>query len=319
MDDRNPTARALRCLEVLSDHPGIGAVELAERLGVSERAARRYVAVLREADVPVESVRGRHGGYRLGRGHRTPLIFTTQEALALVMAVLDGHHAAADATEPVGKALGKLLRALPDGIAEQASAVRRMVSVAPDLAAARPDPATVTAVAGAVGRAHRIRLGYRSEAGRSFEVDVDPWALVVWRSRWYLLCRIADHDTMESERCFRVDRVVSVTALPQRAPRPPDLDPVERLEQNLASGWEYPVEVVIDASVAHVARWLPRSLGRVEAVEDHRSRLVATTGNPWFYAEQLVCLPVDYRIVGSPELRAAARTLAARLLAATQG
>ena len=33
----------------------------------SQRAARRYVAVLREAGVPIESVRGPYGGYRVGR------------------------------------------------------------------------------------------------------------------------------------------------------------------------------------------------------------------------------------------------------------
>ena len=53
--DTSPTARALLCLEVLQDHPGITAERLAGKLGVSERAARRYVAILREAGIPVES------------------------------------------------------------------------------------------------------------------------------------------------------------------------------------------------------------------------------------------------------------------------
>jgi predicted DNA-binding transcriptional regulator YafY len=34
---------------------------------VTERAARRYVAILREADIPVESAPGPYGGYRVGR------------------------------------------------------------------------------------------------------------------------------------------------------------------------------------------------------------------------------------------------------------
>ena len=55
------------------------------------------VAGLREAGIPVESERGPYGGYRLGRGLRLPpLVFSSTEALGLVMAVLDGHHAAAD-------------------------------------------------------------------------------------------------------------------------------------------------------------------------------------------------------------------------------
>lgn len=42
------------------------------RLNVSDRAARRYVSILREAGVHIDSSRGRHGGYRLGRSLRPP-------------------------------------------------------------------------------------------------------------------------------------------------------------------------------------------------------------------------------------------------------
>ena len=115
MAETSPTARALLTLELLQGHPGITADRLASRLGVTERATRRYVAILREAGIPVSSVSGRAGGYRLGRGLRLPpLMFSPEEALGLVMAVLDGHHAASEPTQPVGSALGKLLRALPE-------------------------------------------------------------------------------------------------------------------------------------------------------------------------------------------------------------
>ena len=77
MSEISPTARALRALDLLQGRPGITASELAQRLGVTERAARRYVAILREADIPVESTRGPYGGYTLGRGLRLPpLVFS---------------------------------------------------------------------------------------------------------------------------------------------------------------------------------------------------------------------------------------------------
>jgi predicted DNA-binding transcriptional regulator YafY len=78
----SPTARALQALEILQIQPGTTADQIAERLGVTGRAARRYVAILREAGVPVESSRGRYGGYWLGRGVRLPpVVFTQEEAL----------------------------------------------------------------------------------------------------------------------------------------------------------------------------------------------------------------------------------------------
>jgi predicted DNA-binding transcriptional regulator YafY len=135
--DASPTARALLTLELVQGSPGISASLIGDKLGVSERAARRYVGILREAGIPIESVRGPYGGYRVGRGLRLPpLVFSSTEALGLVMAVLDGHHDAGDPTGLVGGAIGKIVRALPEPVAAQAEAVRRTTATAPDRAAA---------------------------------------------------------------------------------------------------------------------------------------------------------------------------------------
>ena len=68
--DASPAARALLVLEMIQNAPGITADRLADRLGLSDRAVRRHVGILREAGIPVESTRGRYGGYRIGRGMR---------------------------------------------------------------------------------------------------------------------------------------------------------------------------------------------------------------------------------------------------------
>ena len=186
--DASPTARALLALELIQGHPGITADRIASKLGVSERAARRYAGILREAGIPIASVRGPHGGYRVGRGLRLPpLMFTAAEALGLVMAVLDGHHDAGDTAGPVGSALGKIMRALPEPVAAQAEAVRRTTAPAPDRATTRPDPATTAVLVQACSDHRRVRLGYRLEAGSENVIEADPWAVVVRHSRWYLL------------------------------------------------------------------------------------------------------------------------------------
>jgi predicted DNA-binding transcriptional regulator YafY len=204
----SPTARALLALELIGGSPGITADQLAVRLGVSERAARRYVGILREADIPIDSVRGPYGGYRVGRGLRLPpLVFTATEALGLVMAVLDGHHDASDTTSPVGSGLGKIVRALPGPVAAQAEAVRRATAPAPDRAAARPDPQTTTELVQACSEHRRVRVAYRSEAGLERDFEVDPWAVVVRHGRWYLLCW---SHTSNGRRAYRIDRVRAV-------------------------------------------------------------------------------------------------------------
>lgn len=314
--DASPTARALLALELIQGSPGITADRLADKLGVSQRAARRYVGILREAGIPIESVRGPHGGYRLGRGLRLPpLMFSAAEALGLVMAVLDGHHDASDPTDPVGAALGKIMRALPEAVAAQAEAVRRTTAPAPDRGAARPDPGTTTALVQACANHRRVRLGYRSEAGSERVVEVDPWALVVRHGRWYLLCW---SHTSSARRAYRIDRVRGVEVRDDTFSPPADLDPVADLEAHLAVGWEYDVEVVIDAPVEKVARCVPRTVGLLEPLDADSTRLVGSTSNPAWYAEQLAVIPAPYRIVRCPQLQEAARALGQRLLAASE-
>jgi predicted DNA-binding transcriptional regulator YafY len=312
--DASPTARALLALELVQGNPGITADRLAGKLGVSERAVRRYVGILREAGIPIESVRGPYGGYRVGRGLRLPpLMFSATEALGLVMAVLDGHHDASDPTDLVGSALAKIMRALPEPVAAQAEAVRRATAPAPDRAAARPDPETTTTLVQACSNHRRVRLGYRSEAGREWVTEVEPWAVVVRHGRWYLLCRAPATD---ARRAYRVDRVRGVEVLDDTFTPPVDLDPVAMLEEHLAVGWEYEVEVVIDGPFDTVARCLPRPLGRLERLDVGTTRLVGSTSNPVWYAEQLAATPAPYRIVKGPELQAAARAIGRRMLAA---
>jgi predicted DNA-binding transcriptional regulator YafY len=312
--DASPTARALLALELVQGSPGITAERLAGKLGVSDRAARRYIGILREAGIPIESVRGPYGGYHVGRGLRLPpLMFSATEALGLVMAVLDGHHDASDPAGPAGRALGKIVRALPEPVAAQAEAVRQSTAPAPDRAAARPDPGTTTALVLACSSHRRVRIGYRTEAGSEWLIEADPWAVVVRHGRWYLLCWSR---TTDARRAYRIDRVRAVEVLDDTFSPPAGLDPVATLEEHLAVGWEYDVDAVIEAPIETAGRCLPRALGRLEPLDAGTTRLVGSTSNPVWYAQQLAAIPAPYRIVRCPELQEATRVLGQRLLAA---
>jgi predicted DNA-binding transcriptional regulator YafY len=310
--DVSPTARALLALEVIQNHPGITAQSLGDSLGVTERAARRYVAILREADLPIESVSGPHGGYRVGRGLRLPpLMFTAAEAIGLVMAVLEGHRDAASPTDLVGGALAKIVRVLPERVS---GPVRALRTVPPPLAApgTSPSPVLAAQLIEACTAAHRVRLGYRLHTADRM-MDIDPWAVVLRHSRWYLL---GWSHTVQARRVLRVDRIVSVDALPDAFTPPNDLDALRTLEEHLSQGWTYPVDVLVEATVEEVSRWLPRSLGRLEPEPEGRTRIRATTDEPDWYARQLAVLPAPFRIIGSPELQRAAAALGRRLVQA---
>lgn len=310
----SPAARALVALELIERRPGIKAADLAHRIGVTDRAARRYVATLRDAGIPVEASRGRNGGYRLGRGLRLPpLHFGASEALALVMAALEGHHDVADPESMVGAAIARILRALPASVAAQADSMRTSATSVPDRAAARPDPQTTAALVEVCSEGQLVRLSYRTEAGRRLEVEVEPWFVVVRHGRWYLLCRLwSTHDV----RAYRVDRVVAVTPLGGRFDPPRGVDPVALLESHLASGWAYGVVAVIHAPIDEVSRYLPTHLGRLEALTDHTTRLVGSTSDPAMYAQGLAYCPAAFQVQDGEEVRAAVVALGHRLLAA---
>src|SRR5215471_14720880 len=264
--DLSPTGRALRALELLQAQPGITAGQLAADLDVTERAARRYIAILREADIPVESTRGPYGGYRVGRGIRLPpLVFTAAEALGLVMAALDGSHAAADADDPVGAALGKIIRALPENIGRPAATMRQHAAAAPDRGAVRPGTETTSTLVAAVAAQRRVSIGYRSQSGRQWAEDVDPWAVVVRHGRWYLLCH---SHRANAVRAYRIDRIQSVAAGGEQFRAPGDLDYADLLEEHLAAGWEFETKVVFDAPCDLVARYVRPPMGRLSRSDD---------------------------------------------------
>jgi predicted DNA-binding transcriptional regulator YafY len=237
-------------------------------------------------------------------------MFTPAEALGLVMAVLEGHPA--DDDDPVGQALGKIVRALPEPLARPADAVRRVPARGWHVVV--PDAEVTLQLVQASDAGQRVRLRYGHEADRQWDVEIDPWAIVVRHRRWYLLGWSHDKD---ARRVLRVDRVRAVTVLSETFQAPPGLDALAAVEEQLSMGWRYAVEVIVDAPLAQCRHWLPRSLGRLEEIDADTSRLVATTDEPEWYAAQLANLPMTLRLVGSPEVRAAMSDLGRRLLAAS--
>jgi len=168
----------------------------------------------------------------------------------------------------------------------------------------------------AAGR--RLRLTYRrgrwADDSADREMAVDPWAVVLRRSRWYLLCW---SHTVDARRVLRIDRIVTASQSPETFTPPAGLDALAVLEEHLSQGWTYEVDVLIDATVAEVGRWLPRSLGTLSPCGDgRRTQLRASTANPAWYVGRLAVLPYAFHLNGSAELRQAAADLGRRLAAA---
>ena len=144
-----------------------------------------------------------------------------------------------------------------------------------------------------------MSIGYRSESGRQWEEDVDPWAVVVRHGRWYLLCH--SHRSC-AIRAYRIDRIQSVAAGGEQFRSPGDLDYVDLLEQHLGTGWEFETKVVFDAPYEQAARHVRPPMGRLESTGDgKRCVLTGTTSNPAMYpGEWLAAIPIRFHVEGGP-------------------
>ena len=194
----------------------VTAAEVAEELEVSERTARRDLEALGMAGLPVFSLQGRNGGWRLAGGGRTDLSgLSAAEVRALFLVV----GPSASATPEVRAALRKLVRALPESFRTQAAAALTTVVVDArgwhDSPAGRPVPPFLDAVQRAVIDGDQVSLGYVDRDGAATERQVDPLGLAAKGSSWYLVA-----DTEAGQRTFRVDRitVVDPTGRPARPP-----------------------------------------------------------------------------------------------------
>src|SRR5262245_18638315 len=100
------------------------ATQLAQRLEVSPRSARRYI-MLQDLGIPVAAERGRAGGYCLRPGYKLPpLMWTEDEALAITLGLRAAQQLGFASTPPtVERALAKVERVLPLPVREQVQAI----------------------------------------------------------------------------------------------------------------------------------------------------------------------------------------------------
>jgi len=152
-----PTARVLALLEILQAGGTRTASDLAVRLEVDERTVRRYVDHLIDLDIPVRSVRGRYGGYRLTPGYRIPpLMLTDDEALAVLLGLVAGLRAGLVTTSATAmeNAAAKIRRVLPEALGRRLDA---LLATADFTTAARPGATQETGVLVMLAEAARER------------------------------------------------------------------------------------------------------------------------------------------------------------------
>lgn len=212
--------RLVAILLLLQQRTQVTAAEVARELEVSERTARRDLDALAVAGVPVYSVQGRGGGWRLVGGARTDLSgLTAPEARALFQVA----GSASAATPEVKAALRKLVQALPEPFRVDAEAAASSLVIDPPRWGSsrieRREPPFLDELQDAVIRCVQVRLGYVDRDGAETERMVHPLGIVAKGPQWYLVA-----GTAAGRRTFRIDRVSSVVTTDEPVDRPEGFD-----------------------------------------------------------------------------------------------
>src|SRR6478735_1655407 len=201
---QSTSSRLLLLLGYLQSQPVWSGPDLVALLGVSDRTLRKDVERLRELGYPVDATRGPGGGYRLGRhGQLPPLLLSDDEAVAVAIG-LGSAGSAPGLADASASAMAKLERTLPDRLQRRVRAIHASTDVGPaNTGTNEPevpvDPDRLVQLAAAISDRTGIRFTYE-DAERP--VTADPYRLVSWQQRWYLVAR--EHPDCEW-RVFRVD------------------------------------------------------------------------------------------------------------------
>jgi predicted DNA-binding transcriptional regulator YafY len=309
---RETSGRLLQLLGLLQSRARWTGPELVDRLAVTDRTLRNDIARLRQLGYPVDAVRGPGGHYRLGAGATLPPLLLDDEEAVAVAVSLGASSGLRGIEETAGRALVKLEQVLPHRLRRQVTAVRDALARGPentDTNVEDPvvDAAALSAIAAAIRDHEEIRFVEDDEPR-----TVEPYRLVSWQRRWYVVGRDPGAGTWAPHR---VDRIVLRTPGGRRfAPVPlPGEDYTSLVLREVASaGWAVHARIAVDASAEDVLARINPAVGVVEPVTGATCVLVTGADSVEVLAVYIGMLGYDFHVDGPPDLVEHLRVLAAR-------
>jgi predicted DNA-binding transcriptional regulator YafY len=324
---RDTAARLLTLLSLLQSRTEWPGSVLASRLGVSTRTVRNDISRLRELGYQVDAVQGAAGHYRLGVGAALPpLLLDDEEAVAIAVGLRSGA-GVSGIRDSSARALAKLERVLPHRLRRAVAAIATSTSPGPentgtDAPDPEVEPALLYALAAAIRDRISVRFDYHDQdrdfapAGTGPARMVEPYRLVSWQRRWYLVATEPPHGAW---RVLRVDWISLRTPDgPRFTPQSPPQDYTDLVLREVAStGWKVRARIAVAAPADRVVARINPAVGVVETVDDHNSILVTGADSLATVAAYVGMLDMDFRVTEPPELVNHLRRVGERYLRAS--
>ncbi|MEM7802248.1 MAG: YafY family protein [Chloroflexota bacterium] len=299
-----PSTRLFSVLELLQAHPTLTGAKIAEKLEVDGRTVRRYVTRLQEMGIPIETVKGRYGGYRLDQKFKLPpLVFQSDEVLALSVGLMFASRLhLAGITAASERAIHKIERVMPQRMIDQLNVLNEVVEMEPVETWYALSADVVLDLSQAVYDQQAVWIAYGDRERQTTRRKVDPYALVFMIGMWYVVgyCHLR-----EALRTFRVDRIQSLKKLSLRFEKPEDFDAQQMVEESIArtpNVWT--VELLFHGSLEEARRILPKT---VATFTERPNGILVSIKSPSLeqMARFILGLEGDFEVMGPPEIRAA--------------
>ena len=242
----HPTGRVLAVLELLQSRSLVSGAELAQRLEMDVRTVRRYIMKLQDVGIPVESVRGQYGGYRLRPGFRMPpLVFTEDEVVAVIVALIANTSTNLSLPKPsVESALSKMTRVLPKTTWDRIRSLVAVSVITQESVGRRFSAATILQLSQAAADRSCVSLVYQAQE-ETTERIVEPYGITGFQGHWYMVgfCRLR-----QALRVFRLDRIDSCLMLSDHFQIPANFDTEQYIKDCLEKVRHWKVHIRFDAS-----------------------------------------------------------------------
>ena len=229
LDRRDRLSRLLEMFFTILAKPGLSAVELARRYGVSTRQCYRDLKALQEGGVALYNDQG----YRILKGTvPKDVTFSLEEAMALIygLKLIEQQKGLFDAS---ADALNNLLAHFPLGLWDELKSIDQRVEIDVSPAA---DYSTKGPLFREIDRSIQeqmiIRIDYYSFSSNEVTArEVDPYKLVYKDGFWYLVAFCHQRDKV---LIFRVDRIHCLAITSKHFTLPDDFD----YEEYMGSAWQ---------------------------------------------------------------------------------
>lgn len=208
----------LAILWMLRSGEKITAKQISEKLEMNIRTVYRYIDTISTSGVPIISEPGHNGGYTLMNNFiEAPLFFDFEEQTSLFHAAVFAEEAGYYGGEALNRAISKLSKYSNQEQETKINQHLTSLEVISRLSSLSMEP-FLKELEQAVADGYSVKILYHKSGEKQLNYRlVDPYRIIYWNNKWYVIgfCHLRN-----DIRSFRVDRIESLMLTENKCNRP---------------------------------------------------------------------------------------------------